>query len=57
MMYLTFDAYIRDVKGILTQGKSLPSIYGADEPMVNANDIRTKGWELDIQATLVVREK
>ena len=43
---LTFDAYIRDVKGILTQGKSLPSIYGADEPMVNANDIRTKGWEL-----------
>ena len=26
---LSFDAYIRDVKGILTQGKSLPSIYGA----------------------------
>lgn len=43
---LSFDAYIRDVKGILTQGKSLPSIYGATEPMVNANDIRTKGWEL-----------
>ena len=43
---LSFDAYIRDVKGILTQGKSLPSIYGAAEPMVNANDIRTKGWEL-----------
>ena len=40
---LSFDAYIRDVKGILTQGKSLPSIYGAAEPMVNANDIRTKG--------------
>lgn len=44
----TFDAYIRDVKGILTQGKSLPSIYGAKEPMVNANDIRTKGWELTL---------
>ena len=43
---LSFDAYIRDVKGILTQVKSLPSIYGAAEPMVNANDIRTKGWEL-----------
>ena len=45
---LSFDAYIRDVKGILTRGKTLPSIYGADEPMVNANDIRTTGWELSL---------
>ncbi|MCM1177932.1 MAG: TonB-dependent receptor [Bacteroides sp.] len=47
---LTFtgDMYIRDTKGILTKGKQLPSIYGASEPMVNANDIRTKGWEIQI---------
>lgn len=45
---LTGDVYIRDTKGILTIGKQLPSIYGASEPMVNANDIRTKGWELQI---------
>ncbi len=45
---LTFtgNAYIRDTKGILTVGKKLPSIYGATEPKVNANDLRTKGWEL-----------
>lgn len=43
------DAYIRDTKGILTKGKKLPSIYGASEPKVNANDIRTKGWELQVE--------
>lgn len=48
---LTFsgDMYIRDTKNILTKGKQLPSIYGASEPKVNANDIRTKGWEVQIE--------
>ncbi len=41
------DFYIRDTKGIPEpKGKSLPSIYGAKEPQVNANDLRTKGYEL-----------
>ena len=45
---LTFtgDFYVRDTKGILTIGKQLPSIYGASEPKVNANDLRTTGWEI-----------
>lgn len=43
------DAYIRDTKGILAVGKKLPSIYGADEPTVNANDLRTIGWEVQAQ--------
>lgn len=43
---LSADFYIRDTKGILGKGKSLPSIYGASEPQVNANDLRTKGYEL-----------
>ncbi|MDE5635591.1 MAG: TonB-dependent receptor, partial [Muribaculaceae bacterium] len=42
---LTGEIYIRDVKGILAQGKSLPSLYGASEPQVNANDMRTRGYE------------
>ncbi len=46
---VTANAYIRDTKGILTMGKELPSIYGASEPKVNANDLRTKGWELQVQ--------
>ena len=43
---LTADFYIRDTKGILGKGKSLPSIYGANEPQVNSNNLRTKGYEL-----------
>lgn len=48
---LTFsaDAYIRDTRGILTTGEKLPSIYGAAEPKVNANDLRTTGWELQAE--------
>ncbi|OUN76082.1 SusC/RagA family protein [Alistipes sp. An54] len=45
---LTADFYIRDTKGILGKGRSLPSIYGASEPQVNANDLRTKGYELSL---------
>lgn len=41
----TGELYIRDVKGILASGKSLPSLYGANEPQVNANDMRTRGYE------------
>jgi TonB-linked SusC/RagA family outer membrane protein len=44
----TSELYIRDVKGILAEGKALPSIYGASEPQVNANDLRTKGYELTL---------
>lgn len=46
---LESDFYIRDTKGILTEGKKLPSIYGASEPQVNANDMRTRGFELSLQ--------
>lgn len=46
---LSGDFYVRDTKGILTIGKQLPSIYGASEPKVNANDLRTTGWELQLE--------
>ena len=46
---ISADGYIRDTKGILAVGKKLPSIYGAKEPTVNANDLRTIGWELSAQ--------
>ncbi len=44
----TAEFYIRDTEGILGRGKSLPSIYGANEPQVNSNDLRTKGYELTL---------
>ena len=44
----TGEVYTRDVRGILGRGKSLPSLYGATEPQVNANDLRTTGYELTL---------
>lgn len=45
---LTFsgEAYIRDTKNMLTNGKALPSVYGASAPKTNNADLRTKGYEL-----------
>jgi TonB-linked SusC/RagA family outer membrane protein len=45
---LIADIYVRDTKDMLTTGKSLPSVYGADAPKQNAADLRTKGWEASL---------
>ena len=47
---LTFsaEAYIRDTQGMLTKGVTLPGVYGASSPKMNAADLRTKGYELTI---------
>ena len=47
---LTFsaEAYIRDTKGMLTKGVTLPGVYGASSPKMNAADMRTKGYELSL---------
>lgn len=44
----TAEAYIRDTKGMLTEGIALPGVYGADSPKMNAADMRTKGYELSL---------
>ena len=44
----SFDIYRRDTKGMLTQGKELPSVLGATEPKENAADMKTRGWELSV---------
>lgn len=43
-----FDYYIRDTNGMLTLGKDLPGVLGANEPKENAGDLRTTGWELSL---------
>src|SRR5690606_28104908 len=45
---LTLDAYIRDTKGMLIKGKTLPKVFGATEPRENAGDLRTKGFEITL---------
>ena len=42
------DVYRRDTKDMLTKGKTLPSVLGADEPQVNAADMKTRGWEVSV---------
>ncbi|MBI6118014.1 SusC/RagA family TonB-linked outer membrane protein [Salegentibacter maritimus] len=43
-----FDWYRRYTKDMLTQGKDLPSVLGTNEPLENAADLVTKGWETEI---------
>ncbi|WP_369048705.1 SusC/RagA family TonB-linked outer membrane protein [Tenacibaculum sp. UWU-22] len=43
-----FDIYTRNTKDMLTAGKELPSVLGADEPKENAGDLQTKGWEFQV---------
>jgi TonB-linked SusC/RagA family outer membrane protein len=47
-IYLVFDWFQRDTKDMLTQGKKLPSVFGAEEPNENAADLRTRGFELAV---------
>jgi TonB-linked SusC/RagA family outer membrane protein len=43
-----FDIYQRNTKGMLTQGKDLPDVLGAAEPLENAADLKTNGWEVSL---------
>ncbi len=45
---LSFDWYQRSTYDMLTQGKELPSVFGATEPDENAADLRTRGFELSV---------
>ncbi|MDH5398766.1 MAG: TonB-dependent receptor, partial [Cyclobacteriaceae bacterium] len=47
-LYTTFDVFNRNTLGMLTLGKDLPDVLGASEPLENAADLETKGWELSI---------
>ena len=47
-LQFTGEGYIRDTKGMLTEGVALPGIYGADSPKMNAANLRTTGYELSI---------
>lgn len=42
------DIYIRDTKDMLTKAKTYPGVLGATAPNVNAADLQTKGWELNL---------
>ncbi|MFC7523698.1 TonB-dependent receptor [Parapedobacter sp. GCM10030251] len=43
---LEADYYVRDTRGMLSLSRTLPEVFGAAEPLENAADLRTKGFDL-----------
>lgn len=44
----TVDGYIRRTKDMLTAGAELPNVLGVGEPLENAADLKTTGWDLTV---------
>ncbi len=44
----SFDIYRRNTYDMLTLGRDLPDVLGAPEPLENAADLKTDGWELSL---------
>ena len=44
----SFDVYRRDTKDMLTKGPQLPAVLGAGQPIENAADLKTLGWEASV---------
>lgn len=45
---MTLDVYQRNTRGMLTLGRDLPDVLGAEEPQENAADLQNRGWELSL---------
>ena len=45
---LSIDVFNRKTLNMLTAGAELPAVLGANEPLANAADLETKGWELEM---------
>lgn len=45
---ISADVFIRDTKNMLTTAMTLPNVYGAAAPKMNAADLRTTGFELAV---------
>lgn len=45
---VSYDQYVRNTTGMLSEAVQLPNVFGATEPVENVADLRTKGFELTI---------
>ncbi len=48
---VTFDVFQRDTKNMISNGPELPAVLGNTPPLQNAADLRTSGWELNLNYT------
>ncbi|MFC4873202.1 SusC/RagA family TonB-linked outer membrane protein [Negadavirga shengliensis] len=46
--FASFDYFIRNTKGMLTDPVELPGVLGTSPPQQNAADLQTKGWEVSL---------
>ena len=56
MINITADWYQRNTSGMLAAGEALPEVFGADAPLTNAGDLRTRGYEIDLSFNKVINE-
>lgn len=47
-LQVTFDWYQRTTRDMLIAGIQLPAVVGTSAPMRNADDMRTRGWEIAV---------
>ena len=45
---MSFDYYIRQTLDMLIPGRTLPAVFGAGSPRMNAGDLENRGWELAV---------
>lgn len=45
---VSYDQYVRNTTGMLSNDVKLPNVFGATEPLVNVADLQTKGFELTV---------
>lgn len=48
-MNATFDWYTRYTDDMLTESSEKPAVLGANPPLANAANLKTKGWELSLE--------
>jgi TonB-linked SusC/RagA family outer membrane protein len=44
----SFDYFITNVSGLITNGQQLPAVLGTSAPSQNTASLRTKGWEFNV---------
>lgn len=45
---ISYDRYTRYTDDMLTKSKTLPAVFGAAEPLANAANLKTRGWEFTV---------
>jgi len=56
MISIVADVFQRNTYGMLAPGEALPGVLGADAPLTNAGNLRTRGWEVAVSLNKVINK-